>query len=288
MRKLQEAMLLAAPSFPEFAPDGGYGTKNIAIVKQFQAEQGRPVTGEVDQDTAYALVRKGFPVYVATAHTYYATMAQGASGDAVVTLQMGAKGLYPQWFAATPDGAYGVKTAGFVREFQKSKGLAVTGEVDTSTAAALQQAGIPVTIKDTPEPKPIYLDHTLWNYEWSLDVLQVQRALVKYWPQYAQFEPDGGFGVKTEAAVKAVQLANGIYPDGGVGPKTVGLFRSMGIEAAMYSPASSPTVLSKGVWNDAVTTLQQGLRKHFTASFPYQPDGGFGAGTEAGVKAAQQ
>ena len=289
MKKLQEAMLLAVPTFPEFTPDGGYGTRTIAIVKNFQEENDLPVTGEVDQDTAYALIRKGFPVYVATPHTYYSSMAKGAYGDAVLTLQIGAKGLYPQWFSATPDASYGAKTASFVSQFQASHNLPSTGIVDAATAQALQKSGIPLSIKEIPEPEPIYLDHVLWNYEWSLDVLQVQRALVKYFPQYAQFEPDGGFGPKTEEAVKAIQRANGIYPDGGVGQKTLQLLRSVGVEADMISHASSQTLLTKGVWySPSVLTLQQGLRKHFPQNFPHQPDGCFGNGTEEGVKAAQR
>ena len=288
IKKVQRAMLLAVPSFPLFGIDGGYGEKTTAIVKDYQAAHSLEITGEIDQATSYSLVRNDFPIYVATAHTYYGTMKQGANGDAVATLQIGAKGLYPQWFQATPDKSYGAKTAAFVIQFQKSQGLAATGEVDSGTAQALQKAGIPVFIKEIPNPEPIYLDHTLWNYEWSLDVLQVQRALVKYWPQYAQFEPDGGFGPLTEAAVKDVQRANGIYPDGGVGVKTLSLFRSKGIEADMYVHSNSSSVLRYGVWDSReVMTLQQGLRKHFASSFPYNPDGAFGSGTEAGVKAAQ-
>lgn len=288
IKKLQAAMLLAVPSYPLFTPDGGYGAKTTEIVKQFQSENGLYPSGVVNQETSYTLLRKGFPVYVFTPHTYYGTLGWGARSDAVTTLQIGAKALFPQWYSAGIDGLYGAKSTAFVKAFQKSKGLSESGTVDEATAQQLRQAGIPISLVAVADPKPIYLRNTLWKGAWNDDVLQVQRALVKKFPRYAQFQPDGGFGAKTEAAVKAVQRANGIYPDGGVGPKTVELFRKNGIEAGMFNAAKSTTALNQGVWNSAVTTLQQGLRKYFPESFPCWPDGVFGAKTEAGVKAVQK
>lgn len=71
----------------------------------------------------------------------YEALKVGSKGDAVVKLQKQLIGL--GYLTGSADGVYGKGTAGAVEKFQKAEGLAVTGEADSRTQAALYAREIP-------------------------------------------------------------------------------------------------------------------------------------------------
>src|SRR5438094_10302039 len=111
------------------------------------------------------------------------------------------------------------------------------------------------------------------------DVRKLQRIFVM--TKELDFEQiDGVFGPKTEAAVRSFQQGAGLTVDGIVGPQTW---------AALPPPPDTPQ-LARGAHGEAVTALQNGLRKFGGAGSPTDPgaaDGDFGPRTEAAVRAYQ-
>lgn len=101
------------------AADGVFGAVTHGRVVTFQRSRGLAADGVVGPRTWAALV---------------VTVRQGARGEAVVGMQ---KTLRHRGFATIPDGVFGAATDRRVREFQRSRGLAVDGVVGPRTWAAL-------------------------------------------------------------------------------------------------------------------------------------------------------
>ncbi|GIE93306.1 peptidoglycan-binding domain-containing protein [Paractinoplanes rishiriensis] len=126
--------------------DGKFGPKTEAATKDFQAAEGLPVTGVVDEATWKALPDgNAMP-----------TLRQGSKGDVVRNLQqaltLGASGLWE----TTPqkiDGHFGPNTDASVRAFQGWANLPVDGVVGQQTWTALPLAlefvvGLQHTVSD--------------------------------------------------------------------------------------------------------------------------------------------
>lgn len=94
------------------------------------------------------------------------------------------------------DGEYGDCTEMAVRQFQKDKGLTVTGKYDAATHAAMcaAQSG----------PRELY------NYTEGPDVKEMQTRLIALGFSCGPDGADGEFGDNTEKAVRAFQLARGL------------------------------------------------------------------------------
>jgi peptidoglycan hydrolase-like protein with peptidoglycan-binding domain len=113
--------------------DGHFGAKTEAATKDFQAAEGLPVTGVVDDATWKALPDgNAMP-----------TLREGSQGGVVRSLQQaltsGASGLWE----TTPqgiDGHYGQNTGASVRAFQGWANLPVDGVVGQQTWTALPLA----------------------------------------------------------------------------------------------------------------------------------------------------
>jgi len=153
----------------------------------------------------------------------------------------------------------------------------------------------------TPTPNPsttpsINITSTLRRGSKGSEV----KALQQYLNQlgYNCGTPDGIFGTKTEAAVKAFQKAKGLTADGIVGPKTRAALNGSGSSAPAPDPSRGQTqnpsqpsgqltaTLRRGSKGSQVVILQQKLNK-----LGYNcgtADGIFGAKTEAAVKAFQK
>lgn len=140
-----------------------------------------------------------------------ATLKLGDKGPAVAHYQTclntwGAKPLL------TVDGDFGPLTETAVKAFQLAHNLTVNGEIDTETAAALNQSPHPV---QPPTWTPIS--------QGSTDVAEVKHVQTRLnvWGQHPVLVVDGDFGVLTEAAVREFQLMHGLTVDGIVGPQTI-------------------------------------------------------------------
>ncbi|GIE90776.1 peptidoglycan-binding domain-containing protein [Actinoplanes regularis] len=113
--------------------DGSFGPKTEAATRDFQAVEGLPVTGVVDEAT-WKVLPDGNAM---------PTLRQGSQGDVVRNLQqaltLGAAGLWE----TTPqgiDGHFGLNTDASVRAFQGWADLPVDGVVGQKTWTALPLA----------------------------------------------------------------------------------------------------------------------------------------------------
>ena len=110
-------------------------------------------------------------------------------------------------------------------------------------------------------------------------VRRLQRALSR--AGESAIEIDGGFGVRTDRALRAFQRSHGLDADGIVGPRTW---------QALPSGAPMP-VLREGSHGDVVQELQAALREYAEErwkSAPEQVDGTFSSDTTAAVEAFQR
>lgn len=100
---------------------------------------------------------------------------------------------------------------------------------------------------------------------------------------YGYLVPDGKYGTKTMAAVRAFQTANGLKVDGLAGPKTLA---AMGIAGSSSSSSSTYPKLKLGSEGSSVAYLQQLLQR-----YNYRPgyaDGVFGNATRTALMRFQQ
>jgi len=128
--------------------DGVFGPLTEASTKEFQQEEGLPVTGVVDEATWKALP-DGNPMPL---------LQQGSKGDAVRNLQMIlAMGAYGLW-ETTPqgvDGIFGPNTAASVRAFQTWAGLKPDGIVGPHTWNASLSLEFVVGLQHTVGVQPV-------------------------------------------------------------------------------------------------------------------------------------
>jgi len=137
VKQLQQALLTAGVEVRGGA-DGIFGPATAGALRAFQTSQGLPATGEVDKATAKALANPKAPVKpvgdggAATGYAKY-----GERGARVMALQ---SALVKAGIALRGgvDGDFGGATSAAVMEFQRQKGLNVTGKVDEATAKALR------------------------------------------------------------------------------------------------------------------------------------------------------
>lgn len=142
VKQLQQALIDAGVSVRGGA-DGIFGPATADALKRFQTSQGLPATGTVDQATAAALAA---PKPAAAANPDggdtggYAQY--GEKGQRVIALQ---QALVDAGIALRGgvDGDFGGGTSAAVMEFQRQRGLRVTGAVDGSTATALGLTSMP-------------------------------------------------------------------------------------------------------------------------------------------------
>jgi murein DD-endopeptidase MepM/ murein hydrolase activator NlpD len=145
-------------------------------------------------------------VLVATAAGTAAAM--GRSRVAALQVALGARGYY----AATVDGIYGRLTERGVRRFQRSRDLAVDGIAGPRTKRALGRLG-----------RPPLGRRVLRQGRVGFDVSQLQFLLA--WHGFPCGTFDGGFGPRTESALRRFQRWARIGVDGIAGPVTYGALR---------------------------------------------------------------
>jgi peptidoglycan hydrolase-like protein with peptidoglycan-binding domain len=137
--------------------------------------------------------------------------AATAAGDAnVAALQVAlrARGFY----GGTIDGIRGPRTTAAVRAFQRRAGIAVDGVAGPRTRAALGRRW-----RRSLGSRALRFGHAGW------DVAALQFRLA--WRGFPSGAFDGGFGPRTNRAVRKFQRWAGLAPDGVVGPATLAALR---------------------------------------------------------------
>ncbi len=117
--------------FYEGPIDGIYGPETEAALREYQARQGLQVTGALTQETQQAL-RQSQPQGPQQAEK---ALEQNLIRQAQERLKEAG------FYAGAIDGAYGPETEEALREYQKAKGLQVTGSLTQETRQALLQSG---------------------------------------------------------------------------------------------------------------------------------------------------
>ena len=256
--------------------DGSYGPATETRVKTYQQFKGLTVTGVTDSKVWNALMGKTVaapaPSGTTTTHPLakYSTLTLKlwSKGEAVKALQKAIGKL-------TVDGSYGRLTEARVKEYQKSKGLPVTGVTDAKVWNALI-AATPTTSTTTSGSTVTSLATEFTPYKATQLKLGSTGTAVKVLQRgLGGLVVDGSFGPRTVSAVKAFQSSKGLTATGVVGVAT---WNAVERKVHPLLPYWG-TVLKPGSTGAAVVALQKALR--VTA------DGSFGPLTVAAVKAVQ-
>jgi peptidoglycan hydrolase-like protein with peptidoglycan-binding domain len=150
VKALQEALIKAGVNVRGGA-DGIFGPATAQALKSFQQSQGLPATGVVDDATVSALQNPKAPVASPSGNSTDGYPVYGERGQRVIQLQAA---LVKAGISVKGgvDGDFGAGTAAAVMDFQRAKGLNVTGKVNEATASALGLAKAPAPSSSTPVP----------------------------------------------------------------------------------------------------------------------------------------
>lgn len=266
--------------------DGIFGPGTESAVKAFQAKQGLPQSGKIDDATAIALGLASSP---------FLGLTQGARGAGVQQLQerLTAAGFRP---AGGADGIFGPATRSALIAFQESKGLPATGTVDAATAAALGGATAAASTASTGQqaarqPQAGQVSATslvgLKIGARGEAVQQLQRAIMN-----AGFTVVGGadgiFGALTANALTSFQNANGLATTGAVDAATAEALAKVGAGAHNPTVSGSPLLgLRYGSVGSDVKALQEVLMRA-GISLRGGADGVFGPATQAALQQYQR
>src|SRR5690606_16420855 len=134
--------------------DGIFGPATANAVKAFQASQGLPQTGTVDDATVQALANPApaKPAAPAGGSAAGGYAKYGEKGNRVMALQ-GALVKAGIAVRGGVDGDFGAGTSAAVMDFQKAKGLNATGIVDEATAKVLGLQAAPAPA--APDPSTV-------------------------------------------------------------------------------------------------------------------------------------
>ncbi|HET9022032.1 MAG TPA: peptidoglycan-binding protein [Ornithinibacter sp.] len=262
-----EAVKALQRAIGKLTVDGSYGPLTEARVKEYQQSKGLAVTGITDAAVWNALMgRPASTTSTTNPLAKYAdlTLRLWSRGEAVSALQKAIGKL-------TVDGSYGPLTEARVKEYQKSKGLAVTGVTDAAVWKALMAQTTTTsgsTVTSLTTEFTAYKGTVLKLGSTGTAVKVLQRGL-------GGLTVDGSFGPMTQSAVKAFQSTKGLTVTGVVDPRT---WTAVELKVHPLLPYWG-TVLKPGSTGAAVVALQKALR--ITA------DGSFGPLTQAAVKAVQ-
>ncbi len=213
-QRLVDSGFVPGDQKPNFA-DGRWGRNTAAAVRLFQAANGLPVTGLMDDRTGRKLFGINPPTInrtpsIPTNSPTSDIFQRGCKGPAVEVLQndLIKLGFLTTAQKATGAGIFGPQTEAALKNFQKSVNLPVNGKFNASTQRAIdeirQGLGRATNIKNPDITKGIQ-DKLV-----ELRYLTRQQVNTGY----------GTFGPQTETAVKNFQARNGIPPTGQVGETT--------------------------------------------------------------------
>ena len=157
--QLQEALIQLG--YLAGKPDGTYGQKTVAAVKDFQTANGLTADGTAGEKTLKALfsgTAKAAKVKATTqpasaaeaATTISSVLKKGSEGNDVKTLQR--KLIELGYLKGEADGIYGSKTVSAVKAFQKASKLTADGVAGSATLGALNSSKSSTTATVTAAP----------------------------------------------------------------------------------------------------------------------------------------
>jgi murein DD-endopeptidase MepM/ murein hydrolase activator NlpD len=136
--------------------------------------------------------------------------AHAAGSADTAALQVALRGV--RLYEGPIDGIAGAGTKAAVRRFQSRRGLAADGVAGPRTRYALGRRGRPLLGSRVLR---------LGRAGWDVAALQFRLA----WRGFPSGDFDGGFGYRTDGAVRRFQRYAGVVPDGVVGPGTLRALR---------------------------------------------------------------
>lgn len=232
--------------------DGDLGPNTRAAIAAFQAREGLPQTGLLDERTGAALTgadrTEGPPASDAR-------LQRGAQGPSVRALQddLVRLGLIDRALVDRGYGTFGPATDAAVRDFQRALGLAPSGVVDGATTRAMDAVIGGVGVARNP----------------NADVVRaVQGALVErgHLSTADLAAERGAFGPATEAALQAFQAEAGIGRTGVLGVQTFDALLGRGAGAGGNWPVPGHTTINRadkpGEGEGEFGTYRSGGRTH--------------------------
>jgi len=194
------------------------------------------------------------PTSTAPAPTYAQAQPSAAVRDAQQRLSVAG------FYNGAIDGLWGPDTQVAVERFQRSRGLQVTGDLNQTTASALQTSP---QLTATAPPQP------------SAAVRDTQQRLSEL--GFYDGAVDGVWGPETRAAVERFQLNRGLAVTGDLSPRTTAALRAAPPVAAAAAQATDPT---------SVRTVQNRLRQ--LGFFNAPADGVWGPSTQVALENFQR
>lgn len=197
--------------------DGKFGLATTIALGKFQTAKGLTVTKVVDEATAIALgmLNAPKPVVVASAKTVTAAAVVNSSfpklGDRSETVKAIQTVLIKDSIGLVggADGRFGAGTSAAIAEYQKRRGLNITGSMDDATNAVMFAAPVAA-------PSPVAVTATAMTFETlpargqSGDLVRaLQNALIASGTEI-KGGADGVFGVATTVALGNFQTARSL------------------------------------------------------------------------------
>jgi peptidoglycan hydrolase-like protein with peptidoglycan-binding domain len=201
--------------------DGKFGLATTIALGKFQAAKGLTVTKVVDEATAIALgmLSAPAPVVVSTAKTVIAAAAPAAVatsnfpklGDrseavkAIQTVLMNDSiGL-----VGGADGRFGAGTSAAIAEYQKRRGLNITGSMDDATNAVMFAAPVAAPAAPVAQATTMTFETLPTRGQSGELVRALQNALIANGTE-VKGGADGVFGVATTVAITNFQAARAL------------------------------------------------------------------------------
>lgn len=201
--------------------DGKFGLATTIALGKFQAAKGLTVTKVVDEATAIALgmLSAPSPVVVASAKTVKVAPAPAAIvtsnfpklGDRSETVKAIQTVLINDSIGLVggADGRFGKGTSAAIAEYQKRRGLNITGSMDDATNAAMFAAPVAAPVAPVAAA-PTMTFETLPSRGQSGDLVRaLQNALIANGTA-VKGGADGVFGVATTVAISNFQAARAL------------------------------------------------------------------------------
>lgn len=198
--------------------DGKFGLATTIALGKFQSAKGLPLTKVVDEATAIALGMLAAPKTVVTASVKTASAVvvkpssfpkQGDRSDQVKAIQTvlinDVIGL-----VGGADGRFGAGTSAAIAEYQRRRGLNITGTMDDATNAAMFTAPAPAPAVAVEATATSMTFETLPDRGQSGELVRaLQNALIANGTE-VKGGADGVFGVATTVAITNFQIARGL------------------------------------------------------------------------------